>query len=966
MTSGGGDHDPPSFQRGDVIAERYELDEALGRGAFGEVWSAQDRSAGRPVAIKLLFSDIEIDLSRWEEEVQSLRQGLPGVVALLDDGQDGSQRFVVMELICGKPFPGVEIPCDWASLHDTALSLLETLAWVHASFVVHRDLKPANVLVTADKQVRLLDFGVAYRHAPLANDTRDRLSMFGTPYYMAPEQIQRRPATDRSDLYAVGLMLYQALSGQIPHAENDKRLFFARLNRPVTPLREIAPHVPENVARVIDRLLAHDPADRFASAFEVADRLRGEGVEADPSFLWLGPRTGLLRVLEAVREGRSIDIAGPRGSGRTRWLQGILEPLSTTHEVLLVEAAKRGDTASEPLRDLLPIAAKLGLDAGGDIESLAAALTSSLTSSLAAGHALLVDDHEDIDDRSRAVIDAVRAAGRVVRARRLPLSTKGEAHVVHIEKLTEVDLQPLFAGPDRLFHLREDAARVLHRRTEGSPSRVFREIGAWIRLGLVRRTRNLLVIQRSTIEQLDSGVLAEVMLANPRADTSAEGAAKQPISEASASARDAHLSMAKTLTPGHKGRLSHLWRAGHGRDSSAREIAKEALVLAGALYSEARIGAAIGAIEVGLHAIRWMRSGSTPEGEGLFLLWAEAALDDGSPGVLGRLSYAVHRSPSWPGRAVIEALARTSRVDVFGSPRALDAAQEIPAQSDPRLERLRIRALLRALRLRLDDAAEETHLHELMATSGQDPQIAFWIRSSLRRLRYRQGRFLEAAEPHPDDARVARPLDRIAEKNAAAWALFEAFQLDRAHAIATAAHALAVEHRHAGHEAAAAWTLRSIAYRRGSSGAPDMDLARAVMYGVDRQLQGVIHLTEAAAAYRASHPDGLSLATRAHEILSAIDQPRGALLARCLSIALGAAPRPGEIEALQQKALTVGGAGIGLQALALLAQKGHLPPADMASRIADLAANVPRESWSSRIDVLSVEESLAALGASMS
>ncbi|MFO0593222.1 MAG: serine/threonine-protein kinase [Polyangiaceae bacterium] len=950
-----------SFREGQVVAGRYVLQRVLGNGSFGEVWSAFDRDADRTVAIKLLFSHVEIDLARWEEEVYALRQGIPGVVGLFDVGEDERQRFVVMELVDGAAFPGRPVPCSWDDLRDTALSLLETLGWVHAAFVVHRDLKPANVLVTRDSQVRLLDFGVAFRQGPLSNDTRETLYLLGTPLYMAPEQIQRRPTTERSDLYSVGLMLYQALSGKIPHADGTPTVFFARLHKAVPPLREVAPAVPENVARVIGQLLEKDPSARPSSAFEVVASLRGEGAAPDPLFLWLGPRTGYLRVLESVRAGRSIDLVGPRGSGRTRWIASLREPLSTTHTVLLVEPLPGGGPASEPLRDLRPIAETLGLPVGGDVDALAASLTERLREALAGGHALLVDDHEDLDERSRAVIDAVAPAGGVVRALRQPLSARREADVVRIPSLTEADLEPLFAGPDRLFHLREDAARVLHQRTDGSPARVFRELGAWLRLGLVRRVRNLLVIQRSTIEQLEFGVLAEVMLAPAGAPPVVE-VTRQAISAEDSTVRVQPLSQAKTVTPGQRGRLSHFFRATQENDASARELGREALAIATSLFAEARIGAAIAAIEIGLHALRWMRSAPCPEGEGLFLLWTEAVLDEGRPGAAERLSHSIHKSSAWPGRDVIEAVARALKVDIFASHRAFEAAQAIAPQTDPRLERLRVRTLLRAMRLRLDDAAEEALLADVRAASGDDPQIALWIRSAFGRLRYRQGRFLEAAEHHEAASRSERLFDRISEKNAAAWALFEAFELDRAQALATEAHALAERHRHAGQEASAAWTLRSIAYRRGVAGPPDMDLARAVMYAVDRQVQAVILCTEAAAAYREDHPDGLSLASRAHDIFSSLSQPRGALLARGLSIALGAAPREGEIKMLQQKACSIQGGGIGLQALALLARRGHLPPPDSAPRIKELAAEIPRTSWGVRMDILSVEECLSALG----
>src|SRR5262249_3589011 len=140
----------------------------------------------------------------------------------------------------------------WEDIAGVTVALLETLARVHASFIVHRDLKPENVLVTRSGEVRLLDFGIAYRSGS-ADESVDRRMEVGQPLgtlaYMAPEQVQARPVTERSDLYALGVMLYQALAGQLPHGGlAPARLLFMKVNRPPQPLRSVAPLVPEPVA----------------------------------------------------------------------------------------------------------------------------------------------------------------------------------------------------------------------------------------------------------------------------------------------------------------------------------------------------------------------------------------------------------------------------------------------------------------------------------------------------------------------------------------------------------------------------------------------------------------------------------------------------------------------------------------------------------------------------------------------
>ncbi len=249
---------------GDVVADRYELLAPLGRGGHGEVWTARDRVLGETVALKWMFQPGALRSARTRREIALLRMlRMPGVVSFVDEGIACGCAFVVMSVVRGAPFPGARSkagrgPFPWAEVAPATLSLLEVLSRVHARGVVHRDLKPANVLVDAEGRAVLLDFGVSHWHEA---DGPGRAGIAaGTPAYMAPEQRAGEPVDGRADLYSVGVMLFEAVTGELPF-ESD------------------LPGLPSHVAGVLTRLLAPRPEDRFPSA-EAALRALDGGAEA--------------------------------------------------------------------------------------------------------------------------------------------------------------------------------------------------------------------------------------------------------------------------------------------------------------------------------------------------------------------------------------------------------------------------------------------------------------------------------------------------------------------------------------------------------------------------------------------------------------------------------------------------------------------------------------------------------------
>lgn len=260
------------------IAQRYHLEEVLGRGGYGCVWRARDEVLERLVAVKLLSAQTFERRAAVLREVALLRRlRVAGVVHFLDEGVVDEQIFLVMELVEGRPFPGRAGKVSWEAIAPTVDDLLGTIDRVHALGVLHGDLKPENVLVRPDGTAVVLDFGVASRtfeHLRTGDSSRS-----GTRLYMAPELFDAgaRP-TVQSDLYALGYMLYQALGGAEPFEDepmSTRAIATMRRKVKAVSLRERVADVPAVVAAAVDAMLVGDPQRRFGSAAEVRRRLAG-------------------------------------------------------------------------------------------------------------------------------------------------------------------------------------------------------------------------------------------------------------------------------------------------------------------------------------------------------------------------------------------------------------------------------------------------------------------------------------------------------------------------------------------------------------------------------------------------------------------------------------------------------------------------------------------------------------------
>ncbi len=268
-----------SWSGATLFAGRYALVRMLGRGGMGTVYEAKDSLVGDVVALKTLElgADAGPDaLERFSREVRLARRIThPHVARMHDLGTHEGQSFLTMEFVEGEDLRtllGRERPLAASRAARIALAVCEGLAAAHAAGVVHRDLKPANVLVEKGGRIVLTDFGIA---RAVAGEVASRtMGTVGTPMYMAPEQVSGDPVDARADLYAVGLLLHEMLTGEPPFTgETPWAAALARLRKPPPDLRQ-RPTLPPPLAELVHRCLALAPDERPASALELAGALR--------------------------------------------------------------------------------------------------------------------------------------------------------------------------------------------------------------------------------------------------------------------------------------------------------------------------------------------------------------------------------------------------------------------------------------------------------------------------------------------------------------------------------------------------------------------------------------------------------------------------------------------------------------------------------------------------------------------
>ena len=271
---------PPSVEPQKVLSDRYVLISHLARGGMADVWVAEDRLLGRRVAVKILhdqFASSESFVERFRREAQSAANLTHhNIVAVHDWGEDDSTYFMVMELVEGRNLrdvlrnEGALLP---RRVTEIGVEVATALGVAHGQGLVHRDIKPANVLLTPDGAVKVADFGIARAWDDSEQLTRTG-AVIGTATYFSPEQAQGMPADARSDIYSVGVVMYELLTGTPPFSgESPVAVAYQHVQQPPTPPSSIDPNVPPGLEAVVLKAMAKDPDLRYQSAAELIDDL---------------------------------------------------------------------------------------------------------------------------------------------------------------------------------------------------------------------------------------------------------------------------------------------------------------------------------------------------------------------------------------------------------------------------------------------------------------------------------------------------------------------------------------------------------------------------------------------------------------------------------------------------------------------------------------------------------------------
>jgi eukaryotic-like serine/threonine-protein kinase len=272
-----------------ILNERYKLVQRIGSGGMATVFKAEDLVLRRLVAIKLLHPGLTGDetfLRRFQREAHAAANlSHPNIVTVHDIGtaqsESGPRYFIVMEYVPGRVLKQLirdhvaetGEPLPVARTLELAIQIAAGIGYAHRAGLVHCDVKPQNVIVTPDDRVKVADFGIARAMSQASASTANRL--WGTPHYMAPEQAAGEPATPASDVYAIGVILFEMLTGRLPFdAESLPALALKHMQEPPPPISQFNPLVPVQLEQIVNKLLSKAPTSRYRTAGQLERILR--------------------------------------------------------------------------------------------------------------------------------------------------------------------------------------------------------------------------------------------------------------------------------------------------------------------------------------------------------------------------------------------------------------------------------------------------------------------------------------------------------------------------------------------------------------------------------------------------------------------------------------------------------------------------------------------------------------------
>ncbi len=327
-----------------ILNNRYRLLAQVASGGMAVVYKAHDLTLNRVVALKILRENFAEDSgfrARFQSEAQAAANlAHPNIVTVYDYGQDGNRSYIVMEFVEGRDLKGViraESPLPMDRAIDLMAQACAALGYAHRAGLVHCDVKPQNLIVTPDGRLKVTDFGIA--RAISQSLPQNVETVWGTPHYFSPEQARGEPPTPASDVYSLGVVMYEMLSGRLPFdADDHESLAMQHVQDEPPPLTALNPAVPIQIEQIVNRVMAKDPAARYRTADQFGRALMDYRRMADQ-------RTGYQAAVPinvgsdsttAAVAARPIGTAAPAAPTGTDWLGWILGALAAIAVIGLI------------------------------------------------------------------------------------------------------------------------------------------------------------------------------------------------------------------------------------------------------------------------------------------------------------------------------------------------------------------------------------------------------------------------------------------------------------------------------------------------------------------------------------------------------------------------------------------------------------------------------------------------------
>ena len=268
------------IMKGQKISDRYQIIKSIGEGGMANVYLAYDTILDRNVAVKVLRGDLANDekfVKRFQREALSASSlSNPNIVEVYDVGEDNGEYYIVMEYVEGKHLKNLlkkRGKLTVAEVIDILLQITNGLSVAHDSYIIHRDIKPQNILILENGLVKITDFGIAV--AMNSTQLTQTNSVMGSVHYLPPEQASGKGATLQSDIYSIGIMMYELLTGKLPFkGDNAVEIALKHLKEPMPSIRDELPDLPQSVENIILRATAKNPKNRYADAREMNEDLK--------------------------------------------------------------------------------------------------------------------------------------------------------------------------------------------------------------------------------------------------------------------------------------------------------------------------------------------------------------------------------------------------------------------------------------------------------------------------------------------------------------------------------------------------------------------------------------------------------------------------------------------------------------------------------------------------------------------